>query len=481
MDVYLYICIKIKRRIIVRIFIFIIFLVSQLFAANIDKRQITIKVDALVKQYTDLDIFSGNILIAEKGEMLYSKSFGMANRTTNTLNTLNTKFDIGSMNKTFTKIVILQLAIEGKINLSDTLGRFLDGFDLQASKKITIQHLLDHQSGFGDYFTPDYFDWPISEKTISGLLRHIRKLHLMFEPGTESEYSNAGYILLGAIIEKVSRKSYYQNVNERIVMPLNLKDTYLENIEQVPDRSIGYFKDFKGELESNERFDEIPSPAGGFLSTTNDIFTFYKSFFYGNELLNEQARKLDSLFNKEKEHWNNDIGIIHAGGFEGANTAFSEILRDKISIIVFANMNEPVAELLAIGIRDIINGREPQKPALPAIQNIYKALNESGFEYIKNNFDALTVNFPFGDPKDLILNQLGYELLNEEDIENAVKLFRLNTNLFPTEPNCWDSFGESLLLTGDKKGSLEAYKKALELDPQFPSAIKAVQKLENGK
>ena len=99
-------------------------------------------VDTLVKQYQDLDIFSGIVLVSEKGETNYHKAFGMANRTTNTANTITTKFDIGSMNKSFTKTVILQLLEEGKLHLTDTLGQYISGFPKIAANTITITDLL---------------------------------------------------------------------------------------------------------------------------------------------------------------------------------------------------------------------------------------------------------------------------------------------------------------------------------------------------
>ena len=137
------------------------------------------KVDALVKQYQDLDIFSGVVLVAEQGRPVYHKAFGLANRENKTPNTLNTKFDIGSMNKTFTKLVILQLIKEGKIKRDDNLGKYLTGFPAESANKITIDHLLKHSSGYGGYWGPDFNDLPISKKGISGILEIIKKLPLL--------------------------------------------------------------------------------------------------------------------------------------------------------------------------------------------------------------------------------------------------------------------------------------------------------------
>ncbi|MCB9354876.1 MAG: beta-lactamase family protein [Lewinellaceae bacterium] len=420
----------------------------------LQEEQITPKIDSLVRQYQDLDIFSGVVLVAEKGVPVYHKAFGLANRRTGKMNTLHTKFDIGSMNKSMTKVVVLQLVHEGKLHLGDHLGDHLDGFAAEAADHVTIEHLLEHRSGFGDYHDPDFFELPKSEKNIAALLKRIRKMPLLFEPGTDQQYSNTGYVLLGAIIEKVTGRSFYQNVRERIVEPLGMKETYLVDKYAVPDRATGYFKTAKGELEDNEGFLEVPNPDGGFQSTASDMLVFYRAFHYGDRLWGDETRQLDELYPFYKQTATTGSGAVaHAGGFEGANTVHYEVLRDQISIIVFANMDEPVAEQLGLGVLTIIRGKEPSKPALPAVQNVYKACEEKGLAYVKDHFEPLTVNFHPTDPKDIILNAVGYTYLRDGEVEKAIGVFTLNTEWFPDVANVWDSLGEALLAKGDREAA----------------------------
>ena len=138
------------------------------------------KVDELVAQYQALDIFSGVVLIALKGIPVYHKAFGLANRENGIENTINTKFDIGSMNKSFTKVLMLNLVNEGKLSLSDHLGKYLGGFPPEASAKITIKQLLNHSSGYGDYHTPEYWDIPRDQKSLQTALEQIKKMPLLF-------------------------------------------------------------------------------------------------------------------------------------------------------------------------------------------------------------------------------------------------------------------------------------------------------------
>ena len=434
------------------------------------------QIDALVQQYSDLDIFSGVVMIADAGKPWYHKAFGLANREKQIPNTTATLFNIGSMNKTFTAVLIYQLIANGKLAFDDTLGQFLSGFPPEA-QRITIEQLLNHSSGYGDYHTPDYLDLPPTQQTIAATVAHIQKLPLLFAPGSSQHYSNAGYVLLGAVVETVTGKSYYQNVRERILTPLGLRHIYLEHPETLPNRAIGYFKDYRGTLHNNEAFLSVPKPDGGFYATTTDILTFYQEFFYGERLLSNDFKQKLPIF-QTMQRMEKGQAMTFAGGFEGSNTALFEVLGEGITIIVFANMDEPVAEQLGSGILSILRGETPTPPQLPAIQNVYRAFATRGAAYVRHNFEALTGNFHPTDPKDLILNQVGYGLLFDGKVDSAIVVFELNTQLFPDVPNVWDSLGEAWLQKGDLPKARHYYQKALMLDPQLPSAKAAVEKID---
>ena len=447
-------------------------------STKLKKENVIQKTDELVKEYIDLGIFSGVVLIAENGNPFYHKAFGLANRESDTPNTPDTKFVIGSMNKTFTHTVVLQLIEEGNLNFSDKMVKYLDGFNQQDAEKITIKQLLDHTSGFGDYHSPEFFEIPYEKKNIQGILPILKDMELQFEPGTENEYSNAGYIILGAIIEKITGKSYAVNVEERIIKSLQLNSLVTTNVKQIPNRAIGYMKTFDG-YQNNEEFISEPRSDGGFYANTVDIMKFYRAYLYGDKLFSSKIKDKDEFFQRIKKiYGEKGAGIPLAGGFNGANTVHLEMLADNISIVVFANMDEPVAEKIALGILKIMNEKSPDKAMLPTKLNVYKAYQEKGIDYVKKNFESLTSNWFDGDPKDLILNNLGYDLLFEGQVDEALQIFKLNTELYPKIGNCWDSYGEVLLKKGDNDAALSAYKKALEINPNIPSAKKAVKELE---
>ena len=167
-----------------------------------------------------------------------------------------------------------------------------------------------------------------------------------------------------------------------------------------------------------------------------------------------------------------------AGGFPGANTAYLEIMRDEISIIVFANMDEPVGEQLATGILALVRGETPVTPSLPANQNVYNHYVKHGIDYVEEHFSELTLNFHSEDPKGMILNGIGYDFLREGKKEEALKFFQLNVKLFPEDANLWDSLGEVHFKLQDNVKALEYYEKALAMDPYMESAKEMINKIK---
>lgn len=436
------------------------------------------KIEALINDYQNLDIFSGVVLIAENGRPIFHKAYGLANRDKNIENTIHTKFTLGSMNKSYTHVLVLQLIEEGKLNFETKLIDVLEGINQSDADKITIEMLLNHTSGFGDYFGTDYMDLKYNEKNIAGILKIIKTLPLNFKPGTENMYSNAGYIILGAIIEKITSKSYAQNVQERILEPLSLKETYVKDVASIPNKSIGYTKGINGVI-NNLGFISEPKSDGGFWGTAEDVMIFYRNYFYGDKLIDRQSREKDDFFSSIKPYYNMDARAIPlAGGMNGLNTVIYQMLKEDVSIVVLANMDEPVAEKIGFGIFKIINGKTAEKAVLPASLNVYKAYNKNGIKYVEDNFEKLIVNFHPTDPKDLILNKLGYDFLFADKNESAIEIFTLNCKLFPDVANCYDSLGEAYLKNKDFENATKAYQKALALNPNMETAKKALNKIK---
>jgi CubicO group peptidase (beta-lactamase class C family) len=198
------------------------------------------------------DEFSGAVLVAKNGKPLFGQAYGLSDREEKTSNRLHTKFRIGSMNKMFTATAVVQLAQAGKLNFTDPLARFLPDYpNKDAASKLTIHHLLTHTGGTGDIFGPEYARHRESLRDLKDYMSLYGRRGLAFEPGARWEYSNYSFVLLGLVIEKVSGRSYYDYVRDRMFKPAGMTstDSFPESTA-VPDRSVGYTRE-RGALHPN--------------------------------------------------------------------------------------------------------------------------------------------------------------------------------------------------------------------------------------
>jgi D-alanyl-D-alanine carboxypeptidase len=222
--------------------------------------------------------FSGAVLVARDGKVLLQDAWGRADRAAGTPNTIDTKFRIGSMNKMFTAVATLQLVEAGKLDLDDPIGEHLRGYpNKEAAAKVTVRHLLTHTGGTGDIFGPEFAEYRLKLRKHGDYVQHFGSRAPAFEPGARFEYSNYGFVLLGALIEAVSGRSYYDYVRENVFRPAGMSSTdSLPESEHVPNRSVGYTRPYPSAAwEPNT--DTLPwrgTAAGGGYSTVGDLLRF---------------------------------------------------------------------------------------------------------------------------------------------------------------------------------------------------------------
>jgi len=205
-------------------------------------------VDKIASHYVNLGWFSGSLLVAKDGVVFHQESFGYSNIASKTENTVHTKYNIGSIVKNYTAVLILQQAENKKLYLTDTLDKFGLGFPKKIASKITIHHLLHHRSGFADIFTAEYRQNQMSFNTIDKKLALLRESPLLFEPGTDTKYSNYGYVVLGAILEKSTGKSFETLLNENILDKIDLVNTSFLPSNTDKNQSTRYTYTHKGHL-----------------------------------------------------------------------------------------------------------------------------------------------------------------------------------------------------------------------------------------
>lgn len=238
--------------------------------------------DALATQ----DRFSGAVLLAKNGQVLFQHAYGFADHAFDARNTLDTKFNLASMGKMFTAVAIIQLEQEGKLSVDDTLLKLVPDYpNTEVAAKITIRELLTHTSGLGDFFGPKFQDSNQAQyQTLESYLPLFASQPLLFEPGSRYSYSNAGYIVLGLVIERVSGESYYDYVREHIFAPAGMKNTgFWSAQDDVPNLALSYTSMFGGFRQGrgapvHERTINVNVargvPAGGAYSTVADMLRF---------------------------------------------------------------------------------------------------------------------------------------------------------------------------------------------------------------
>ena len=326
---------------------------------------------AKLDQEAAADRFSGAVLLAKNGQPIFTAAYGLADREKKIPNKLDTRFRIGSMNKMFTAVSIMQLVQAGKLQLTDPLGKYLTDYpNKNLASKVTIHHLLTHTGGTGDFFGPQFDAHRLELRTLKDYVTLYGKRDLAFEPGSRWEYSNYGFLLLGLVIEKVSGENYYDYVRDHVYKPagMNSSGSVAED-EIVPDRSIGYMKEDSPKWQPNT--DTLPprgTSAGGGYSTVEDLLRFANAL-NGHKLLNEHFTDLLTTGKVEGpdggkyaygfgDHVADGIRWFgHGGGAPGMNGDLKIFPQSGYVIAVLANMDPPAAGRIS----DFIAQRLPVK------------------------------------------------------------------------------------------------------------------------
>ncbi len=214
-------------------------------------------------------LFSGAVLVADHGQIIYQQAFGKANREWDISNTTKTKFRLASVSKQFCSMLVMQLVQEGKVKLDDTITDYLPYYRKDTGDRITIHHLLSHQSGIKDFTTSFDYRGTISRSSFGKdeFIKQHCSGDMLSEPGTIYSYCNAGYCILGRIIEKATGKSYEQNLHDRIFEPLGMNSSgYDRNRYVIKNRASGYtYGPFGLENADYIEMDSTPGAAGAAL------------------------------------------------------------------------------------------------------------------------------------------------------------------------------------------------------------------------
>jgi len=320
-------------------------------------------IDALAGRATALeaqDKFSGAILVACQGNILLQRGWGKANRSSGMANAVDTQFRIGSMNKMFTSVAVLQLVQDGKVSLDAPFGRYLTDYpNKSAASRVTIRELLNHTGGTGDIFGADFDANRDKLRSNDDYVKLYGSRELDHAPGEKFEYSNYGFVLLGAVIEKVSGMPYYDYVERHVFKPAGMSSTgSLPESDALPRRASGYMRE-NGTWGANDG--TLPfrgTAAGGGYSTVGDLFRFTQALQAG-KLVSKAALSAATqpVFHDASSGYGYGYGFEvlgeedlksygHEGGAPGMNGELRVFPDQGYVVVVLSNLDPPAAHRL---------------------------------------------------------------------------------------------------------------------------------------
>ena len=450
------------------------------------------KIDSLISAYYNADCFNGVVLVMEKGETILRKAYGIADRELNVQMTTDMRFRIASISKPFTAMIILQLVDEGILRLDGKITDYIPDYKGMKGDIITVEQLLTHTSGILQNLDPE--KEAVQERlyhSLRDMVKYAEESDLYFEPGTGFHYSNLAYNILAYIAERVTKIPFDRLLAKRIFEPLEMKNTS-QCIGTKIERNLskGYEYKLLGGYENASSFDPSYTVGpGGVISNADDLSIFdealysrrliskelYKKMFmptingsygYGWEISKKTAaNKLDTI-----------TIISHSGSINGFGSYMGRIERDSILVIILKNNRTdtfispayaPVIGQDIISIMYNINVQIPKKSIAGIMgfiigrNGVDKAMDE--YYRIKNT-ESEEYNFEESE-----LNKLGIELLFRFKMpDEALKVFAVNMNEFPSSYNTYDSYAYVLKQKGDYLNSIKYYKKGLQIIKEFP-------------
>lgn len=340
------------------------------------------KIDSLFTRIERFDKGMGTISLFQNGKQIYQKNFGYSDVENGIKNSSETKYRIGSVSKTFTATIIMKLIEESKISLDTKLADYYP--QIPNASKITIEHLLQHRSGIPNFIeVEDYMEWSIKKQTKNELLSRIISGGTFFEPDETFQYSNSNYVLLTYIAEDVTEKSFSDLLNEIIVIPCNLKNTYVGGaIKRGSGEAYSYVKLSSGWEKSSETDMSVPQGSGFIVSTPYDLNLFLHCLF-SEKIVNK--RSLNKMLDLKENFglglfqvpFYDEIGYGHTGGIDGFQSNAFYFPESKVSISLIENGVAYMLNNILVGCLSIYFGKDYDLPTfVQAIELTFEKLDK---------------------------------------------------------------------------------------------------------
>jgi CubicO group peptidase (beta-lactamase class C family) len=452
------------------------------------------KIDALLSAYTKYHEFNGAVLVAEKGNVILRKGYGLADMEWSIPNTPDTKFRLGSVSKQFTAVLILKLVEQGKLTLDGKVSDYLPYYRKDTGSKITIEELLAHTAGLPNYTErPDYTTFDLKPYTPEEFVKQYCSGDLQFEPGSKWAYSNTNYFVLGAIIEQVTGKPYKQVLREEIFQPLGMEDSGYDEYKAVlPRRARGYTRTID-KFENASYFDSsVPYAAGSLYSTVNDLYKWdqalyteavlpekYKAIMFHPRLHDYALGWFITSKIPEGQPGAGTTKIWHPGGIDGFMTLIERFVNNDKTLILLNNTGLFPQQDIQQAIEAIMYDKPYKMPKMPMAEALEKTLEEKGAAEAIAQYHELKKDKPDGyDFGELQWHSLSQLMQQENRLKDGLAIIQCWVEEYPKSPAANFTLAEAYLISGDKQKAAEVYKKVLEFDPSNPIAAARLKQVQ---
>lgn len=461
------------------------------------EKELLIRVQRVMAAMSSLHLFSGVMVLSKDGNPVYKYLDGFANLDYNVPNNLECKFNTCAITETFTAIAIMQLYEKGMINLYAPIKTYLPELPSEIGDILTVHHLLSHTSGLLDYYQiPEYREHFLQIGEVEDV---IKLLAMQDRPCNTNiqQPSSSAYLLLAAIIERLSGETYPDYIREHILKPADLKNSDLHTWSDVVyNKAVGYMPSERGNLISDPDFwGAYPFGSDGVFSTGEDIIKF-NSAIYSGRLVKESSLKLmtsnydiDTTQNKKDQHFgyglqtkriNNVDVTIHGGKLNGLSSQLRHY-GNGYTFAILCNMNHNTAEMIAEKLEKAIIYDDYIVLNEPIAFYLNEVANEKGVPYIIDNFEQILNDYSLKLDFVWTLNALGNEYLYQKRFDDAAEIFKLNSRKFPNELIVYDSLGEVYFQQKQYDLAIHYFEIKLQLSPKdlrAKNTIKEIKKLQ---
>ena len=464
------------------------------FASTAEAQSRAERAEGYLRSFHDLRLFNGVALIVDEGEVLFEGGFGRSDFAGGGANDPGTRFRIASLTKQFTAALILRLEEEGLLRVEDPVGRHIEEYPPQNAERITLHHLLTHTSGLPSYTNlPGFMNWEAATPFSPGeILALTWEAPLSFEPGTDFEYSNSGYVLLGWIAERVTGLSYAEALRTFVLDPLELHDTGYDGSLWPPEgHADGHTRDLVGYRPARLIDPSVPYAAGMLYSTVGDLARWATRVFVEGDLFRD-PETLARMATPGLESGSYGYGVAartrdierhpgvrtieHSGGIFGFSS-WLRVFPDHGRLIVLLDNTSSALGPLVEGLTNLLWGAEAVRPKPSIAERLLPIVEAGGVEAAMSRYENWRRTRPeeYDYSAGQVMRLAGH--FRESEPATAIAILEAYAAETPEPPAIRFALSELHEEAGSLEAAADQIRQALTYNPGMPRLLERLSEL----